>query len=120
MDDEEELEMAARVRDPAAPKPEGGPMTPAVGEHLEVGDGVGWCLFGGWVFGNLWGAAVDVVVDVVIGLLLVAGDDLRVWRVYDFVTCEQVYVKSGLGMWSVGDFICLMCHCNCFLCRWPR
>ena len=38
MDDEEELEMAARVRDPAAPKPEGGPMTPAVGEHLEVGD----------------------------------------------------------------------------------
>ena len=37
MDDEEELEMAARVLDPAAPKPEGGPMTPAVGEHLEVG-----------------------------------------------------------------------------------
>ncbi|XP_043215224.1 disco-interacting protein 2-like isoform X2 [Amphibalanus amphitrite] len=40
MDDEEELEMAARVRDPAAPKPEGGPMTPAVGEHLEIPAGL--------------------------------------------------------------------------------
>ena len=48
MDDEEELEMAARVRDPAAPKPEGGPMTPAVGEHLEVGD---WVMRGDLVVG---------------------------------------------------------------------
>ena len=75
MDDEEELEMAARVRDPAAPKPEGGPMTPAVGEHLEVGDGGGRCLFG-WVFEDLWGAAVDGVI--VGGVLLVVGGDLRV------------------------------------------
>lgn len=35
-DDDIELEIAANPKDPNAPKPEGGTMTPAIGEQLVV------------------------------------------------------------------------------------
>lgn len=39
-DDDIELELAANPKDPNAPKPEGGTMTPAVGEQLVVPAGL--------------------------------------------------------------------------------
>lgn len=39
-DDDIELEIAANPKDPNAPKPEGGTMTPAVGEQLVVPSGL--------------------------------------------------------------------------------
>ena len=39
-DDDIELEIAANPKDPNAPKPEGGTMTPAVGETLSVPSGL--------------------------------------------------------------------------------
>lgn len=39
-DDDIELELAANPKDPNAPKPEGGTMTPAVGEQLVVPSGL--------------------------------------------------------------------------------
>lgn len=39
-DDDIELEIAANPKDPNAPKPEGGTMTPAVGEQLSVPSGL--------------------------------------------------------------------------------
>lgn len=39
-DDDIELELAANPKDPNAPKPEGGTMTPAVGEQLGVPTGL--------------------------------------------------------------------------------
>lgn len=39
-DDDIELEIAANPKDPNAPKPEGGTMTPAVGEQLVVPAGL--------------------------------------------------------------------------------
>lgn len=39
-DDDIELELAANPKDPNAPKPEGGPMTPALGEQLIIPSGL--------------------------------------------------------------------------------
>ena len=39
-DDDIELELAANPKDPNAPKPEGGPMSPAVGEQLTIPSGL--------------------------------------------------------------------------------
>lgn len=39
-DDDIELELAANPKDPNAPKPEGGPMTPALGDQLIIPSGL--------------------------------------------------------------------------------
>lgn len=39
-DDDIELELAANPKDPNAPKPEGGPMTPALGDQLTIPSGL--------------------------------------------------------------------------------